>query len=108
MKLIPDHIHQSELHQNQSYHRHSYKLWKSSVDDQKQRYHHHKNHTQEEIKLDNHHFIQMENELPNCEMNNECQEKKDTDDDITFVIHFLLYLKLRVFSKWCIMTGKVH
>jgi hypothetical protein len=95
MKLIPDQIHQSEFHQNQSYDRHSYKLREGSVDDQKQGDHHHKNHTQKEIKLYNRDFIQMENELPNCEMNNERQEKHNTDDDITFVLHFLLYLKFR-------------
>ena len=38
----------------------------------------------------------MENELPNGEMNNECKEKYDTYNDVTFVLHvLLLYLKFR-------------
>ena len=95
MKLIFDEIHQPKFHQNKAYNRHSHKLRKGSVDDQKQSNHHHKNNAKKEIKLDDHHFVLMENKLPDCEMNNEHQEKQDTDDDITFVLHFLLYLKFR-------------
>lgn len=95
MKLIFNQIHQSKFHRNKSQYRHSQELRNRSVDDQKQCYHHHKNNAQKQIKLNNNHFIQMENELPNSEMNNECQEKYDTNNYITFVLHFLLYLKFR-------------
>ena len=75
MKLILDQIHQSKFHCNESQYRHSQELRNRSVDDQKQRYHHHKNDTQEEIKLDDYDFVQMENELPNRKVNDKCQEK---------------------------------
>ena len=109
MKLILDEIHQSKFNHNQPYDRHSDKLREGSVDDQKQGNHHHKNNAQKEIKLDDRDFIQVENKLPNCEMNNECQEKQDTDDDITFVFHFLLLcLKFRDVSESCTVKDNVR
>lgn len=72
MKLIFNQIHQAEFNQNKSQDRHSQKLRNCPIDNQKQRNHHHKNNAQEEIKLDDCDFFQMENELPNREMNNEC------------------------------------
>lgn len=110
MKLIFYQIHHPEFHQNQPYHRQPKELWNDFVNKNNQCYHHHKDNGEEQIKLDDNHFVKMKCKFPDCEMYNKCEKKYHTDNKVTFVLHcpVLLYLKFRVSSRLCIMKDKVR